>query len=170
MRKTTSRLAGLVVLVGLLLAPATALAQQTTLTVAPRAGPVGTAFTVTGTGFAPNSRFFVEIRHVGSNSATGSATVTTGPLGGFSLSYDSVGDPLGTYRVSATLVGGTGQATATATFELTAATGQATMPRAGGGGSVADGRGAVLLVTGLGLLLLSGLATSDGRRRRGTEQ
>ena len=133
MRKTSIRLAGLLVVLGLLLVPTTALAQQTTLTVSPSSGAVGTGFTVTGTGFAPNSSFFVEVRHVPTNTATGSATVTTGPSGGFSLSYDSAGDPLGTYRVSATLVGGTGQATATATFELTAAAGQPVMSRTGAG-------------------------------------
>ena len=166
MLKTTMRFAGLLVLLGLLLVPTTALAQQTRIAVSPAAGPVGTQFTITGTGFAPNTAFFVEVRRVGTNTATGSRTVTTNATGSFTLTYDSEGDAPDTYRVSATLVGGTGQATATATFEVTFTSGQPGMPRTGGGGTASGAERPWLLASALGLLALAGLGATAVRRRR----
>ena len=107
----------------------------------------------------------MEVRRVGTNTATGARTVTSSANGGFTVTYDSAGDAPDTYRVSATLVGGTGQATATATFEVTFTSGQPGMPQTGGGGTAPGTARPWLLASALGLLALAGLAGQAARRR-----
>ena len=102
MRVTIVCLAGLLGLLALLLLPATELAAPA-LTVSPGAGPAGTTFQISGTGFEANSApiLFAE-------DATGTNAVYTqpkiGPDGSFRVSVDSTGFRPGQYMVIVTSI------------------------------------------------------------------
>src|SRR3954453_5942870 len=61
MRKVALRVAGLLLLVGLLALPATALAAAPQITITPQEGPNSTLFVVTGVGFTPNTTYYIRI-------------------------------------------------------------------------------------------------------------
>lgn len=121
-------LAGLLIALGLLVAPAPALAQPA-VTVSPSSGPVGTQFIITVTGFAPNTATAASVRGPGGREFA-SGEVTADASGTIRVSYDSSGDPAGQYTAS--FAGrGAAAATASATFTVTAGAGaQATSPAA----------------------------------------
>ncbi len=185
MRGASLRVAGFLLLLALLVVPATAEAAPA-ITVSPASGPPGTSFVVTGTGFTP-----------GSTVLFGAVDQATEPVvaellqivadGTFRTAIDSTGFALGEY----TVVVGTSDAStllANGVFTVTASGaggggaagggaassgtggggtgGPTTMPRSGGGGMTLDAGPARLLPAGLAIVAFATFGAVAARRRR----
>lgn len=158
MRVTIVRLAGLLGLLALLLLPVTALASPA-LTVSPGAGPAGTTFQISGTGFEANSAPILFAEDAGGNNAVYTQP-KIGPDGSFRVSVDSTGFRPGQYMVIVTSIKDFSEL-ARGTMTVAATPG---MPNTGAGGAARQGvpagfPAAVLVLTGLALGVVS-------RRRR----
>ena len=163
MRGASIRIAGVLALLALLALLADRVSAQAApaITVSPAAGPPGTSFVVTGTGFAP-----------GSTVLFGAVDQATEPVaaellqvaadGSFQTAIDSTGFAPGQY----TVVVGTSDASALlASAEFTVTTGGAATGGAGGGGTgdpttmPRSGGGGMTPGTGPARFLAAGLAT-----------
>ena len=178
MRGASIRIAGVLALLALLALLADRVSAQAApaITVSPAAGPPGTSFVVTGTGFAP-----------GSTVLFGAVDPATEPVaaellqvaadGSFQTAIDSTGFAPGQY----TVVVGTSDAStllASGAFTVTAGgtggggaggggTGDpTTMPRSGGGGMSPGAGPARLLPAGLAVVAFAALGAVAARRRR----
>ena len=183
MRGASIRIAGVLALLALLALLADRVSAQAApaITVSPAAGPPGTSFVVTGTGFAP-----------GSTVLFGAVDQATEPVaaellqiaadGSFRTVIDSTGFALGEY----TVVVGTSDAStllASGVFTVTAGGaggggaagggaagggtgGPATMPRSGGGGLTPDAGSARLLPAGLAIVVFAAFGAVAARRHR----
>lgn len=159
--KRLIRMAGALLLLVFLSLPATALAAES-ITCTPSAGPAGTVFVVSGTGFTNWKTGDLDVYIKNSSgkemASKKGATVANGEL---RLTYDSSGDAPGTYTVQ--IYNGQ-KLVIQGTFDVTAAAG---MPATGGGGGAAVGLGlSQTLLAGLGLVAVAGLAAGVVLRRR----
>jgi hypothetical protein len=170
MRTITWSLAGLLLVLGLFVAaPGAALAQPGAqarpLTIAPTSGPAGTTFTITGSGFTAGP-VIVTVSNVATNTEFGRREVTIAAGGTLSVTYDSSGDPAGTYRVNVNGGAGTqGALLAEGTFTVTAG-GAPALPNAGAGGLARAGAGPQAVLLGLGGVALLALTAGLVLRRR----
>ena len=176
MRGASIRIAGVLALLALLALLADRVSAQAApaITVSPAAGPPGTSFVVTGTGFAP-----------GSTVLFGAVDQATEPVaaellqvaadGSFQTAIDSTGFAPGQYTV---VVGTSDASTLLASAEFTVTAGGAgaggagdptTMPRSGGGGMTPGAGLARLLPAGLAIAAFAACAAFGAvaaRRRR----
>ncbi len=72
----------------------------TTITVSPQSGPLGTAVTVRGSNFVPNSN--ITINFDGNLKTTNPSTITANTTGGFSATFNTISDTVGVKQISAT--------------------------------------------------------------------
>lgn len=137
-------------------------ARPERMTISPASGPVGTQFTVTGTGFAPGARVMYGLdKASGPPEIIGNAQA--GADGRFTATLDSRGYALGSYRLLAATDPAEG-AIAAASFTVTAAATPG-LPNTGGGGMTSWMVPSGALVAGLGLVVLAAVAIGIARRR-----
>jgi len=125
MRKVALRVAGLLLLLGLLASPASALAAPE-ITITPQQGPNSTLFVVTGVGFAPSTTYYLRIV-----SKDGSTTIdfddpsVQSDSDGIILSGFSFGSAVaaGDYVASITTTATGGQVVASTNFSLSGPSG-----------------------------------------------
>ena len=169
MRGASIRMAAFLVLLALLVVPATAVAAPAIM-VSPTSGPAGTSFAVAGTGFTPGSTvLFGAVDQAAEPVAAELLQVAAD--GSFQTAIDSTGFAPGQY----TVVVGTSDASAllaSGAFTVTAPDtggggtgGPTTMPRSGGGGRSSGTGVARLLPAGLAIVACAALAAVAARRR-----
>lgn len=125
MRATTIAMTGLALLLALLTVPATVSAAPA-ITIAPPAGPAGTTFVVTGTGFTVGDRVLLVVGNIATGERSFREEITIGADGGFQASINSAGYRAGEYVVGSGLSDGT--ALAQTTFTITDSGGQGAPP------------------------------------------
>ena len=128
MRTVVLRLAGLILVLGFLAAPRSALAAPS-ITISPGSGAVGDYFTVTGIGFDPNVAYTFRIQSQDRQATLGnSATfVQVAADGTFTNRFNIVSDrPAGTYIGEVLTAGNNPTVVAGATFVLTGPAGAPT--------------------------------------------
>lgn len=103
MRHTTvRRLTMILLLLGLLVAPARALAQETRLAITPGVGPPGTQFVIVVTGLVENEDYSIAVYRLDDQALIGVAEFTADAGGSIVVTYDSTGDQPGRYEAVVT--------------------------------------------------------------------
>ncbi|MGN6698970.1 MAG: hypothetical protein ACTHMR_12500 [Thermomicrobiales bacterium] len=100
--KTFLGLLALLVLVGLLATPATALAAETRIAISPGYGPPGTQFAIVVTGLLENGDFSIAVYRLDDGALIGVAPFTADASGTIVATYDSTGDQPGRYQAVVT--------------------------------------------------------------------
>jgi len=165
--KTTVRLAGLLLVLGLLAVPAAALAAPA-LTISPTSGPPGTTVNLRATGLDADTSYLIQLVSGTGNVNTVRVFETTGTsnANGELTGSLTAQQAAGTYTVRIVTRGGTVVATAPFTITSGGGAGLPGLPRTGGGG-MALGVDLLWLLAGLGCVACGVLTARVVLRRLG---
>lgn len=166
MRATPIRLAGLLLFLALLAMP-TAVSAQASITISPAAGPSGTTFVVTGTGFSPNTTYTVQVIGGADTVLLDDDQTTAAASGNFTDNIRLTDLRTGQYTIR--YLDSRGAVVASGTITITGeGTGGTTpaMPRSGGGGMAHQTGLPQAPLFGLGVIAIALLVVGAVLRRR----
>jgi hypothetical protein len=101
-RKTFLGLVTLLILMGLLMTPATTLAAETRIAISPGYGPPGTQFVIAVTGLLEQGDFSIAVYRLDDGALLGVSSFTADAGGTIVATYDSTGDQPGRYQAVVT--------------------------------------------------------------------